>query len=39
MSELTGSAILAKALRRQGCDEMFFLMGGPDAAGGDRMRQ
>ncbi len=29
MSELTGSAILAKALRRQGCDEMFFLMGGP----------
>ena len=29
MSELTGSAILAKALRKQGCDEMFFLMGGP----------
>ena len=29
MSELTGSAILAKALRKQGCDEMFFLMRGP----------
>lgn len=29
MAELTGSEILAKALKREGTDVMFFLMGGP----------
>ncbi|MCZ6838485.1 MAG: thiamine pyrophosphate-binding protein [Alphaproteobacteria bacterium] len=29
MAELTGSEILAKALRREGVDDLFFLMGGP----------
>ena len=29
MSEITGSEILAKALRREGVDDLFFIMGGP----------
>ena len=29
MAELNGSEILAKALKREGVDELFFLMGGP----------
>ena len=29
MAELTGSEILAKALKREGVDTLFFLMGGP----------
>jgi thiamine pyrophosphate-dependent acetolactate synthase large subunit-like protein len=29
VAELTGSEILAKALRREGVDDLFFLMGGP----------
>lgn len=29
MAELNGSEILAKALRREGVDDLFFLMGGP----------
>ncbi len=29
MAELTGSEILAKALRREGVDDLFFIMGGP----------
>ena len=29
MAELTGSEILAKALKREGVDVLFFLMGGP----------
>jgi thiamine pyrophosphate-dependent acetolactate synthase large subunit-like protein len=29
MAELTGSEILAKALKREGTDNLFFLMGGP----------
>lgn len=29
MADLTGSEILAKALRREGVDDLFFLMGGP----------
>ncbi|MGE4238833.1 thiamine pyrophosphate-binding protein [Ramlibacter sp.] len=29
MSELTGSQIIAKALRAQGTEHMFYLMGGP----------
>ena len=29
MAQLNGSEILAKALKREGVDEMFFLMGGP----------
>jgi thiamine pyrophosphate-dependent acetolactate synthase large subunit-like protein len=29
MAELTGSEILAKALKKEGTDNLFFLMGGP----------
>jgi len=29
MAQLNGSEILAKALKREGVDELFFLMGGP----------
>ena len=29
MAELTGSEILAKALKREGVDTLFFIMGGP----------
>jgi len=29
MAELTGSEILAKALKKEGTDDLFFLMGGP----------
>ena len=29
MAELNGSEILAKALKREGVEELFFLMGGP----------
>ena len=29
MAQLTGSEILAKALKREGVDNLFFLMGGP----------
>ncbi|MDE0809392.1 MAG: thiamine pyrophosphate-binding protein [Alphaproteobacteria bacterium] len=29
MAQLTGSEILAKALRNEGVDDLFFLMGGP----------
>ena len=29
MAQLNGSEILAKALKREGADEVFFLMGGP----------
>ena len=29
MAQLSGSEILAKALKREGVDELFFLMGGP----------
>ncbi len=29
MAELTGSQILAKALKREGVDTLFFIMGGP----------
>ena len=29
MAELTGSEILAKALKNEGVDDLFFLMGGP----------
>lgn len=29
MAKITGSAVLAKALRRLGADEIFYLMGGP----------
>ncbi|MEQ9639116.1 MAG: thiamine pyrophosphate-binding protein [Alphaproteobacteria bacterium] len=29
MAELTGSEILAKALRNEGVDDLFFIMGGP----------
>jgi thiamine pyrophosphate-dependent acetolactate synthase large subunit-like protein len=29
LAELTGSEILVKALRREGVDDLFFLMGGP----------
>ncbi|NND48696.1 MAG: thiamine pyrophosphate-binding protein, partial [Rhizobiales bacterium] len=29
MGELTGSEILAKALKREGTEQLFFLMGGP----------
>ena len=29
MAELTGSEILAKALKNEGTDDLFFLMGGP----------
>ena len=29
MTEITGSEILARALRREGVDDLFFIMGGP----------
>jgi len=29
MATITGSEVLAKALRTQGVDTMFYLMGGP----------
>ena len=29
MAELTGSEILAKSLKNEGTDVLFFLMGGP----------
>ena len=29
MAELTGSEILAKALKKEGTENLFFLMGGP----------
>ena len=29
MALLTGSEILAKALRKEGTDDLFFIMGGP----------
>ena len=29
MAELTGSEILAKALKKEGTENLFFIMGGP----------